>query len=102
LSDTLDGAASFFSAQEPDTPAIRGNVMTEHPILAPIELTDAELDAVSGGQDTSQSIRQSAEVLQQGGNVSAFNALVVVAVEAQVAVIPQVANNINVSPTIIV
>jgi hypothetical protein len=76
--------------------------MTEHPILAPIELTDAELDAVSGGQGTSQSIRQSAEVSLRGGNVSAFNALVVVAVDAQVAAIVQVGNNINVSPTIIV
>jgi hypothetical protein len=76
--------------------------MTEHPILAPIELTDAELDAVSGGQDTSQSIRQSAAVSLRGGNVSAFNALVVVAVDAQVAAIVQVGNNINVSPTIIV
>jgi hypothetical protein len=76
--------------------------MTEHPILAPIELTDAELDAVSGGQGTSQSIHQSAEVSLRGGNVSAFNALVVASVDAQVAVIAQVGNNINVSPSIIV
>jgi hypothetical protein len=76
--------------------------MAEHPILAPIELTDAELDAVSGGA-TSQNIHQSAEIGLRGGNVSAFNALVVAAVEAQIAVVAQVGNNINVSvhPTII-
>ena len=73
--------------------------MTEHPILAPIELTDAELDAVSGGF---QNIQQSAQIGLRGGNVSAFNALVVAAVEAQIAVVAQVGNNINVSPTITV
>jgi hypothetical protein len=73
--------------------------MTEHPILAPIELTDAELDAVSGGV-TSQNIHQSAEIGLRGGNVSAFNALVVAAVEAQIVVVNQIGNNISVHPNI--
>jgi hypothetical protein len=77
--------------------------MTEHPIPAPIELTDAELDAVSGGnRGTSQSIRQSAEASLRGGNVTTSGAGIVAVVEPLVAVIVQVGNNIDVSPTVIV
>ena len=76
--------------------------MTEHTILAPIELTDAELDAVSGGKGTSQSIRQSIEASLRGGTVPASGAHLVPVDVPLVAVAVQVGNNINVSPTIIV
>jgi hypothetical protein len=73
--------------------------MTQRPILAPIELTDAELDAVSGGHHTSvavgiaQSNQQNASIAQLisiGGGNGVPN------VEIFVDVIIQVANNTNV------
>ena len=53
--------------------------MTEHTTLTPIELTDDELLAVSGGFDirvtvgNSQSNKQSAWVYQSGGSVNVGN-----------------------------
>jgi hypothetical protein len=78
--------------------------MILHPILAPIELTDAELDAVSGGHNrgASQNIRQSAEASLHGGNVATFGAGIVAVVEPLVAVIVQVGNNIAVNPSVTV
>jgi hypothetical protein len=64
--------------------------MTEHTTLAPIELTDAELVAVSGG------IAQSSRVVLFGGNVSVSGGIVTVA-DVLVGVIPQVANHISVN-----
>jgi hypothetical protein len=83
--------------------------MTEHPILEPIELTDAELDAVSGGRahtsvaaGVSQRIDQSVQLAQVGGdlnigggNGATSSAGIVTFVETFAAVITQVANNIN-------
>jgi hypothetical protein len=83
--------------------------MTEHPILAPIELTDAELDAVSGGRGltsvaagVSQRIDQRVQLAQiggdlniGGGNGATSGAGIVTVIETFVAAITQVANNIN-------
>jgi hypothetical protein len=56
-----------------------GIFMTEHTMLTPIELTDDELLAVSGGFSVrvsvgnSQSNKQFVEVLQEGGSVNVGN-----------------------------
>ncbi len=76
-------------------------------MLAPIELSDDELLAVSGGVShvaagTAQAIQQDAAVIQEGGSVSigggngstSFSGNLTV-VETFVAVITQVATNIN-------
>jgi hypothetical protein len=76
-------------------------------MLAPIELSDAELLAVSGGRSSiaagvAQAIRQDAAVVQQGGSVSvgggngatSFSGNLTV-VETFVAAITQVATNVN-------
>jgi hypothetical protein len=83
--------------------------MTEHPILEPIELTDAELDAVSGGRahtsvaaGVSQRIDQSVQLAQVGGDLNigggngstSFSGNLTV-VETFVAAITQVATNVN-------
>jgi hypothetical protein len=64
-------------------------------MLAPIELTDDELLAVSGGQTTVagvvQAIQQEAVVVQQGGSVVSGGTVI----ETFVAAITQVATNVN-------
>ena len=64
-------------------------------MLAPIELTDDQFLAVSGGQTTVagivQAIQQEAVVVQQGGSVVGGGTVI----ETFVAAITQVATNVN-------
>lgn len=72
--------------------------MTEHTILAPIELTDAELDTVSGGAvQTNVAVAALAQVEMVHFNGQRIG----LAVQTAVAVIVQIGNNINVDVNVV-
>jgi hypothetical protein len=72
--------------------------MTEHTILAPIELTDTELDAVSGG---SFQTNVAVAAIVQVQKVTFNGQKIGIAVETAVGVIVQVGNNINVDVNVL-
>ena len=72
--------------------------MTEHTILAPIELTDAELDAVSGGAvQTNVAVAALTQVEMVHFNRQSIG----IAVQTAVAAIVQIGNNINVDVNVV-